>query len=193
MGEGGALKNGEQGTGSREEYNPEILIPEETIADRVGQLARQISNDYAGVEELILVGVLRGAFIFLADLARRLTVSRRIDFMALSTYGSTVETRGAVRLVMDLRVDIAGRDVLVVEDIVDTGYTLRYLLDMLATRGPRSLKSCALVRKPTALKVDVPLDYLGFEIPDVWAVGYGLDYKDRFRALPYIGTLSAER
>jgi hypoxanthine phosphoribosyltransferase len=139
------------------------------------------------VDELILVGVLRGAFIFLADLSRRLTVKRRVDFIGVSTYGNTTETLGAVRLVLDLRIDIAGRHVLVVEDIVDSGYTLRYLLEMLAARGPKSIKSCVLVRKPAAERVAVQVDYLGFEIPNVWAVGYGLDYKDQFRTLPYIG------
>ena len=139
-----------------------------------------------------MVGVLRGAFIFLADLSRRLTVPRRVDFIAVSTYGGATETEGAVRLVMDLRVNIAGRHVLVVEDIVDTGHTLHYLIGMLAARGPASIKSCALVRKLARRKVDVTVDYLGFDIPDVWAVGYGLDYADRFRTLPYIGRVEGE-
>ena len=173
--------------------DPEILIPEADIQRRVGELATAISLDYAGVDDLILVGVLRGAFIFLADLARRLTVRRRVDFIAVSTYGNAVETRGAVRLVMDLRVNIVGRHVLVVEDIVDTGYTLRYLLGMLSARGPKSIKSCVLVRKPVAERLDVPIDYLGFEIPNVWAVGYGLDFKDEFRTLPYIGQVSSKQ
>lgn len=171
---------------------PAVLISPADIAARVGELATQISRDYAEVEEVILVGVLRGAFIFLADLARRLTVPRKVDFIALSSYGSTTETRGAVRLVMDLRVNIAGRHVLVVEDIVDTGHTLRYLLDTLAARGPKSIKSCVLVRKPAAEQVPVTVDYLGFEIPNVWAVGYGLDYQDQFRTLPYIGRVNGE-
>lgn len=171
-------------------YAPEVLISEADIQRRVGELAATISLDYAGVDDLIMVGVLRGAFIFLADLSRRLTVNRKVDFIAVSTYGSAVETRGAVRLVMDLRVNIVGRHVLVVEDIVDTGYTLRYLMGMLSARGPRSIKSCVLVRKPAAERVEVPIDYLGFEIPNVWAVGYGLDYKDEFRTLPYIGKVS---
>jgi hypoxanthine phosphoribosyltransferase len=173
--------------------DPKILISEADILRRVGELAATISVDYAGVDDLVLVGVLRGAFIFLADLARRLTVRRRVDFIAVSTYGNAVETRGAVRLVMDLRVNILGRHVLVVEDIVDTGYTLRYLLGMLSARGPKSIKSCVLVRKPAAEQVDVQIDYLGFEIPNVWAVGYGLDYKDEFRTLPYIGAVSSEQ
>ena len=172
---------------SRSPTDPEILISEADIQRRVGELAATISLDYAGVDDLVLVGVLRGAFILLADLARRLTVRRRVDFIAVSTYGNAVETRGAVRLVMDLRVNIVGRHVLVVEDIVDTGYTLRYLLGMLSARGPKSIKSCVLVRKPAGERVDVQIDYLGFEISNVWAVGYGLDYKDEFRTLPYIG------
>jgi hypoxanthine phosphoribosyltransferase len=179
MGEGRALT-----------AQPEVLISESAIRERVTVLAAQISADYSG-EELVMIGVLRGAFIFLADLARRLTIPRRVDFIALSTYGSTTETQGAVRLVMDLRASIAGRHVLVVEDIVDTGYTLRYLLGMLAARGPASLKACALVRKPGSAKVEVKVDYLGFEIPDVWAVGYGLDFKDEFRTLPYIGKVGS--
>jgi len=167
---------------------PQELISEAAIAKRVAELAQEISTDYAGVDELFLVGVLRGSFIFLADLSRALSIPRRVDFIALSTYGSTTETSGAVRLVMDLRVDIAGRHVVIVEDIVDTGHTLRYLMDTLSARGPASIRTCALVRKPSS-QVDVQVDYLGFEIPDVWAVGYGLDYKDKFRTLPYIGTI----
>ena len=168
---------------------PETLISQSAIAKRVAELAGRISSDYADVEELLLVGVLRGAFIFLADLSRALTIPRRVDFIALSTYDNTTHTDGAVRLVMDLRVSVTGRHVLIVEDIVDTWHTLRYLMEMLATRGPASVRTCALVRKPSA-KVDVRVDYLGFEIPDVWAVGYGLDYKDRYRTLPYIGRVS---
>ena len=171
---------------------PAVLISETAIQRRVSELAAQLSADYAGVDELVMVGVLRGAFIFLADLSRRLTVPRRVDFIAVSTYGGATETEGAVRLVMDLRVNIAGRHVLVVEDIVDTGHTLHYLIGMLAARGPASIKSCALVRNLARRKVDVTVDYLGFDIPDVWAVGYGLDYADRFRTLPYIGRVEGE-
>ena len=169
---------------------PEILISETDIQRRVDELAAAISSDYAGVDDLIMVGVLRGAFIFLADLSRRLTVNRKVDFIAVSTYGNAVDARGAVRLVMDLRVNIVGRHVLVVEDIVDTGHTLRYLMGLLSAREPKSIKSCVLVRKPAAEQVEVQIDYLGFEIPNVWAVGYGLDYQDEFRTLPYIGKVS---
>ncbi len=170
---------------------PAVLIPEEKIASRVSELARRISEDYAGADELLMVGVLRGCYIFLADLSRRLTIPRRIDFMALASYGMTGTQPGAVRLIMDLRTDIAGRHVLVVEDIVDTGQTLRYLLGILRPRGPASLKTCALLRKPDRLRADVRIDYVGFDIPDAWVVGYGLDYGDRNRALPYIGIVEA--
>ncbi len=168
---------------------PAVLVPEERIQARVSELARRISEDYAGAEELVMVGVLRGCYIFLADLSRRLTIPRRIDFIALASYGSTATVPGAVRLIMDLRTDIAGKHVLIVEDIVDTGNTLRYLVDALRPRGPASLKTCALLRKPDRIRTDVRIDYLGFDIPDVWVVGYGLDYADRNRALPYIGVV----
>jgi hypoxanthine phosphoribosyltransferase len=171
---------------------PEELISEELIAAKVTELAARVSADYAGVDELVLVGVLKGSFIFLADLARRLTIPRSIDFMALSTYADGTTTSGAVRMILDLRRSIAGRHVLIVEDIVDTGYTLDYLLRTLAARRPASLKTCVLVRKPERRKVDVPIDYLGFDIPDVWVVGYGLDWAERFRTLPYIGVVRPE-
>ena len=170
---------------------PEVLIPEQAIARRVDELARQISADYAGADEVILVGVLRGAFMFLADLTRRLTVPCRVDFVALSGYEHRAEP-GAVRLVMDLRVPVAGKHVLVVEDIVDRGHTLAYLVNMLRARHPATLKTCALTRKPDRLAVDVALDYVGFDIPDRWVVGYGLDHGDRFRTLPYIGMVGTE-
>jgi hypoxanthine phosphoribosyltransferase len=164
---------------------PEILVTEDAIARRVAELAARISADYAATDELLLVGVLRGAFIFLADLCRRLTVPCRVDFLAVSRYEHGAEP-GAVRLVMDLRVDVRGRHVLVVEDIVDSGHTLAYLVEMLRARGPASLRTCTLTRKPARL--DVP-DYVGFDVPDRWLVGYGLDYGDRFRTLPYIGAI----
>lgn len=169
---------------------PPALISERRIAERVAELARQISADYAEVEELLLVGVLRGAFIFLADLARRLDVPCSIDFMALSHYEHGSTPSAGVRLIMDLRVPIAGRHVLLVEDIVDSGETLAYLRRMLEARRPASLKICALTRKPDRLTSEVRLDYVGFDIPDAWVVGYGLDYDNRFRALPYIGMLT---
>ena len=134
-----------------------------------------------------MVGVLRGSFIFLADLSRALTIPASVDFLAVASYGTTSAPKGPVRLITDLRTDIAGKHVLIVEDIVDTGDTLDYLTRLLALRGPASLKCCALLSKPARRKTDVRIDYLGFEIPDVWVVGYGLDDRERYRALPYIG------
>lgn len=168
---------------------PEVLITEEQIDKRVAEFAEQISRDYAGKGELVLVGVLKGAFILLADLSRRLSTPRRVEFIALSSYGQTSVSTGAVRLIMDLRSDIEGKHVLIVEDIVDTGHTLHYLVSLLKTRRPASLKTCVLVRKSDRAEVDVGVDYLGFEIPDVWVVGYGLDYAEQYRTLPYIGIL----
>ena len=155
------------------------------------ELARRISEDYAGVEELLLVGILRGCYMFLADLSRLISIPRCIDFMAVSSYGQDT-TRGTLRLIMDTRNDIAGKHVLIIEDIVDTGHTLHYLIDMLSARKPASLKSCVFLRKLERLERDVPVDYLGFDIPDVWVVGYGLDFADRFRALPYVGYIESE-
>jgi hypoxanthine phosphoribosyltransferase len=168
---------------------PPPLLTEEQIAARVAELAATISHDYADQGEIVLVGVLKGAFIFLADLARRLTIPRRVDFIALSTYPDEATDPAAVRLIMDLRIDIAGRHVLVVEDIVDTGHTLSYLKRILAARRPASLKTCVLLHKPTRRQVEVTADYLGFEIPDRWVVGYGLDHADHHRTLPYIGLI----
>ncbi|HSF19782.1 MAG TPA: hypoxanthine phosphoribosyltransferase [Vicinamibacteria bacterium] len=168
---------------------PEILISEAEIKARVEEIARRISADYADASELYLIGVLRGAFIFLADLSRRLTVPRRVDFIAISSYEDESTTGGAVRLVMDVRAPIEGQHVLIVEDIVDTGYTLEYLRQTLSARKPASLKTCALLQKPDRLQVPSEVDYLGFTIPDRWVVGYGLDYADQFRTLPYIGVV----
>ena len=170
----------------------EMLISEEEIDAKVRELADSISRDSRDVDDLVLVGVLKGSFIFLADLARRLEVPNSVEFMALSTYGDATTTDGAVRMIMDLRRSISGRHVLVVEDIVDTGYTLSYLLRNLAARRPASLRTCALVRKPDGHKVDAPVDYLGFEIPDLWVVGYGLDWAERFRTLPFIGFVTPD-
>jgi len=165
----------------------ELLISREQIASRVDELAAQIDADYAGVNQLVLIGVLKGSFIFLADLARRLTIPHRVEFIAVSSYGDRESTEsGAVRLLMDVRHDIAGCHVLVVEDIVDTGCTLAYLLRLLGARGPASLGACTLLRKPDRREVDAPVSYLGFDIPDVWVVGYGLDFAERYRTLPDI-------
>jgi hypoxanthine phosphoribosyltransferase len=166
----------------------ELLIPRERIATRVEELAAQIDADYADSGELVLIGVLKGSFIFLADLSRRLTVSHRIEFISVSSYGDAEfeGPSGAVRLIMDVRHDIAGKHVLVVEDIVDTGHTLVYLLRLLGARGPASINACTLLRKPDRAEVEVAAAYLGFDIPDVWVVGYGLDFAERYRTLPDI-------
>lgn len=170
---------------------PPVLISEERIRARVEELAAEISRDFSGAQGLLLVGVLRGAFIFLADLVRRVTVPHAVEFVATSHYGSGTDPSGNVSLLADLRCDIAGRPVLLVEDILDTGHTLRFLQQLLRGRGPSQLKTCALVRKPSRLQVKIELDYLGFDIPDLWAVGYGLDCADRWRSLPYIGIVPA--
>jgi hypoxanthine phosphoribosyltransferase len=169
-----------------------VLLDEAAIDERVRDLAAQISADYADVTygdgEVVLVGVLKGAFVFLADLARRLTIPHHVDFIALSSYNAA-RTTGEVRMIMDSRINIADRHVLIVEDIVDTGHTLDYLLRTFRARHPRSLRSCVFLSKPDRRQLEVTIDYLGFEIPDVWVVGYGLDYADRYRTLPYIGAL----
>ena len=168
-----------------------VLISAEQIQQRVRELAAQIDHDYADTSGLLLVGVLKGAFIFMADLARALTIPHAVDFMAVSSYGMTAVS-GAVRIVLDLRLPIENRHVLLVEDIVDTGHTLHYLQQVLASRGPASLRTCALSCKERDAALIVPVDYLGFTIPDVWVVGYGLDYADTHRTLPYIGELKRE-
>ncbi|MGB5720425.1 MAG: hypoxanthine phosphoribosyltransferase [Woeseiaceae bacterium] len=169
---------------------PEVLISEAEIEARVRELAKEISSNYEECGEVVLVGVLKGSFIFLADLARRLTIPRVIEFIAVSSYGSSSRSSGAVRLVMDVRGNILGKHVIIVEDIVDTGHTLKYLIGMLDSHGPASIKTCALVRKAERAEVDVEVDYLGFDIPDKWVVGYGLDYAEQHRTLPYIGIIS---
>jgi len=172
---------------------PPELISRERIAARVSELAQTIGRDYADAEDgILLIGVLKGAFIFLADLARALPLPNAVDFLALSSYGANGAARGAVRIVLDLRASIRGRHVLIVEDIVDTGHTLAYVRKMLAVRQPASLRTCALVIKPARRELEVPVEYVGFEIPDVWVVGYGLDHSDQYRTLPYIGALPAD-
>jgi hypoxanthine phosphoribosyltransferase len=171
---------------------PVVLISEEEIQSRVLELAAEISGDYADKGDIVLVGVLKGSFIFLADLARRLSIPRTIEFIAVSSYGSGSRSTGAVRLVMDVRGNIAGKHVLIVEDIVDTGHTLKYLIGMLKSHLPASVKTCALVRKAEQAEVDVDVDYLGFDIGDEWVVGYGLDYAEQNRTLPYIGVVNPD-
>jgi len=170
--------------------SPETLISEQEILARVDALAAKISLDYADKGEIVLVGVLKGAFIFLADLSRRLSIPRHIEFIAVTSYEHGSARSGAVRLVMDVRRSIEGKHVLVVEDIVDTGHTLHYLIDMLRSRNPASVRTCALLHKEHKTEVDVDIDYLGFSIGDEWVVGYGLDYDEKDRTLPYIGTIN---
>jgi len=150
-------------------------------------LATEISADYADTGNLVMVGVLKGSFIFLADLSRRLSIPRTIEFIAVSSYDNGSVATGAVRLVMDVRGNIEGKHVLIVEDIVDTGHTLQYLIGMMKSHGPASVKTAALVRKADSAEVDVTVDYLGFDIGDEWVVGYGLDFAEQHRTLPYIG------
>jgi len=180
--------SGPEESGNRAEGVP-VLVSEEEIGARVREIANRISLEYAEADELILVGVLKGAFIFLADLARALELPRCIEFMALSSYERGGHATDAVRLLLDLRSDIGGKHVLVVEDILDSGRTLGFLLGTLSARRPASLRSCVLVRKRRERPTDVRPDYVGFEIPDEWVVGYGLDYDERYRTLPYIGIL----
>ena len=172
--------------------DPPVLISEEIIQKRVVELAEQVSNDYADKGDLVLIGVLKGSFIFLADLSRRLTIPRTIEFIAVSSYGSSSESTGAVRLVMDVRGNIENRHVLIVEDIVDTGHTLKYLIGVLESHRPASIRTCTLLHKAEAAQVDVKIDYLGFNIGSEWVVGYGLDFAERDRTLPYIGTVTPD-
>ncbi len=171
---------------------PAVLISEADIDKRVRELAAQISTDYADKGDIILVGVLKGSFIFLADLSRRLTIPRTIEFIAVSSYDNGNVASGAVRLVMDVRGNIENRHVLIVEDIVDTGHTLAYLIGMLKSHRPASIRTCALLHKAESAEVDVAIDYVGFGIGDEWVVGYGLDYAERDRTLPYIGTINPD-
>jgi hypoxanthine phosphoribosyltransferase len=169
-----------------------VLITEQQIQDKINELAKRVSEDYperGDRADLVLVGVLKGAVMFMTDLARALTVPVQLEFMAVSSYGSSTSSSGVVRILMDLDRDIAGRHVLIVEDIIDSGLTLSWLRKNLASRNPASLEVCALLRKPDAVKIDVPVRYLGFDIPNEFVVGYGLDYAERYRDLRYIGTL----
>jgi hypoxanthine phosphoribosyltransferase len=167
-----------------------VLIDADTIARRVNELAIKINTDYAHIEDrLIIVGVLKGSFIFLADLCRKLDIPHEVDFISLSSYGNTDQSTGNVRMIMDTRENLDGRHVLIIEDILDSGYTLDYLCRNFISRNVASLKTAVLLDKPDRRKVDVSLDYIGFEIPDVWVVGYGLDYAERYRTLPYIAEM----
>ena len=168
-----------------------ILITEQEIRDKVRQLGEQISKDYEG-RELVVVGILKGAIIFLSDLVRRITVPLTLDFVAVSSYGNSTRTSGAVRILKDLERSVEGKNVLIVEDIVDTGLTLKYLRENLEARGPAEIKICAFLDKPERRQVEVKVDYSGFAIPDHFVVGYGLDYAERFRELPQVAVLKPE-
>jgi hypoxanthine phosphoribosyltransferase len=168
-----------------------IIISEEDIQKRVIELAAEIDRDYRNEDLVVLIGILKGAFIFTADLSRKMTVPHMVDFMSISSYGDQAVIDGAVRLIMDLRKPIIGQHVIVVEDIVDSGQTMNYLYQTLLGRNPASLKTCTLFKKERD-SLEVPLDYVGFDLPDVWVVGYGLDYADTHRTLPYIAELKKE-
>ena len=168
----------------------EVLIPEEKIAERVKELGKQISSDYEG-KSVHLVCVLKGAYTFLADLARAMDVPVTLDFLAVSSYNEGTSTSGEVRLTKDLDSSLEGKDVIIVEDIADTGLTLRYLYNMLQRRGPNSLKIVALLSKPSRREIEIPVDYVGFEIPDRFVVGYGLDVDQKYRNLPYIAVVDS--
>ncbi|MHB8781373.1 MAG: hypoxanthine phosphoribosyltransferase [Candidatus Geothermincolia bacterium] len=170
----------------------ELLYTRQEIEETVRELAYRITQDYAG-REPVLVGILKGAFVMMADLCRLIDLPVEVDFIAVSSYGQETHSSGVVRIIKDLDLDIEGRDVILVEDIVDTGLTLSYLVDALATRNPASLEVCTLLNKPGARQVDFEPRYCGFEIPHLFVVGYGLDQAERFRHLPYIGFLSEER
>jgi hypoxanthine phosphoribosyltransferase len=170
-------------------YIAEILIPSDTLQARIAELGTEISREYDG-QDLLLVSVLKGSVLFLSDLMRCITVPHAIDFMATSSYGSAVESSGVVRILKDLDVTIEGRNVLIVEDIIDTGRTLDYLVRILRARQPRSLEICTLLNKPVRREVPVPVRYIGFDIPDKFVLGYGLDFAEKYRNLPYIAVLS---
>ena len=172
-----------------DEHVGEILVQADELRHRVRAIAAEISRDYAG-RELLLIGVLKGAFLFLADLMRHLDVPCEVDFMAVASYGYSTESSGVVRILKDLDAPLQGRHVLIVEDIVDSGLTLQYLLRTLEARGPASLEVCALLTKPERRTVDLPVRYTGFEIPNRFAIGYGLDYGERYRNLPYVAALT---
>jgi hypoxanthine phosphoribosyltransferase len=167
----------------------EVLITEDQIVAKVAELARRVESDYAG-EPLLLVGVLKGAVMVMADLARALHSPAEMDWMAVSSYGSGTKSSGVVRILKDLDKDISGRDVLIVEDIVDSGLTLSWLVANLRSRGPASVEICTLLRKPASAKVDVEVKYVGFDIDPEFVIGYGLDYAERYRNLPFVGTLA---
>jgi hypoxanthine phosphoribosyltransferase len=166
----------------------DVLIDETSLQRRIRELGEEVSADYGG-RDLLLVGVLKGAVFFMSDLMRHLTIPCEIDFMAISSYGDSTDSSGVVRILKDLDINIEGRDVLVVEDIIDSGLTLSYLMRNLEAREPASLEICALLTKPERREIEVPVRYVGFEIPNRFVIGYGLDFAERYRNLPYVGVL----
>jgi hypoxanthine phosphoribosyltransferase len=168
-----------------------VLIEDDAVAARVAELGAEVSEDYAG-RDLLLVGVLKGAVFFMADLMRQLTIPCEVDFMAISSYGASTDSSGVVRILKDLDINIEGRDVLVVEDIIDSGLTLSYLIRNLESRNPASLEVCALLTKPARREIDVRVRYTGFEIPNEFVIGYGLDFGERYRNLPYVAVLNPD-
>ncbi len=166
----------------------EVLIERDVLQRRIAELGEEISTDYTG-RDLLLIGVLKGAVFFMADLMRNLTIPCEIDFMAISSYGDSTDSSGVVRILKDLDINIEGRDVLIVEDIIDSGLTLSYLMRNLEAREPASLEICSLLTKPDRREAEVPVRYIGFEIPNRFVIGYGLDFAERYRNLPYVGVL----
>jgi len=169
------------------EHDIDILITETEIGARTTQLARMISEHYTDTEQLVVVGLLRGSFVFIADLVRRIDLPVEVDFMTVSSYGNAMESSRQVRIIQDLETPIKGRDVLIVEDIIDTGHTLSQVYDILKTREPKSLRVCALLNKPSRREVEVEIDWVGFDIPDEFVIGYGIDFAQQGRNLPHIG------
>jgi hypoxanthine phosphoribosyltransferase len=169
----------------------EVLIDKEALSARIAELGAEISTDYAG-RDLLLIGVLKGAVFFMADLMRKLTIPCEVDFMAISSYGASTDSSGVVRILKDLDINIDGRDVLVVEDIIDSGLTLSYLIRNLESRNPASLEICALLTKPDRREIDVHVRYTGFEIPNEFVIGYGLDFGERYRNLPYVAVFDPD-
>lgn len=169
-----------------------VMIDAEQLQTRIQELAADIEADYQEIDDLLLICVLKGAFMFLADLSRALERPHHLDFMGISSYGAGTRSSGAVQIIMDLKQDIAGRHLLIVEDIIDSGHTLAYIRRLLEARGPASLRICSLLNKPSRREVDVPVEYIGFDIPDEFVVGYGLDFGEIYRNLPFIAILKPE-
>jgi hypoxanthine phosphoribosyltransferase len=168
-----------------------VLIPKEVLAENVSKMAQRISRDYEG-KELLIIGVLKGGFVFMSDLVREITIPLQLDFMSVSSYGNSSQSSGVVRIIKDVETDMTNKHVLIVEDIIDTGLTLKHLVELLSTRGPLSVKICAALDKPSRRKVDLKVDYKGIEIPDEFVIGYGLDYAGMYRNFPDVCVLKKE-